>query len=1332
VSRALRSLAAACRLGFALLLVAGPARAASEPDWARLEAAYQTQWRELASRAELASSRLPMPPLDDAGRSRAFEELAALVENEPGRRSAILLLDGDGVAQAWAGTGLLQEPPARELPRRGLDYRVGFASATLVAVVPLGEATRPWRVVAGVSLPTDHLPAGWVDETHSTRYRWSLLDTTVVSAAPATGRRTVSAPGAPMLLVEAQEAPPEPARGLPWGRLGLGLLGLALAAVSARGFTGRAASGGSRWRAALPGLAAVLPLALATGASGPAALFALAGCAVAAAAWVFGGRLARLGASGLAVVAGLFAATAAAWLFQLGHRQWDHGSHGLGAHGLGPIDLGATLIGSAEEMCLRLGLTAFVAGALGLAAVRPTSAPPSRRARFAWVALLVALTAGTLLAESPLLALAALAGVGLATTSWLASRPASPGVSWIAAFLALASLAAALCWEVPHRALARAELGERLAWMGPPSPGQLAALALDIERELQGLDLAELVLRPLEGVDRRDLAYSLWRRSPLAHKNALSALVIEPEIGNGEETFFAFGLPLDEQQRFDPASPAWRALSLPPWDELSLAGEVQLLAAGVPWGRARWWLVPRPGFRLGEEEAPGQLLVELLRGSPGDPRSPDGLPKGVLYALYPQGTGPALTSPWPGQPPPRSAVLEGGSDVRRVRAPSGPAWVAAREAEDGIEALFLPALSGLTALERLGNFAASVAWFLAAAAALLLVLALPRPAMRELVSRATRSYARRLILVYAALLLVPFLLLNVVLLRTVQARLDRDQRSGGEQALAAAKREVAERIAREAPGFVLDTLLSTQYLDNLARLVDHDVNVYFESEQIAASSAELFAAGLLPRRIPGEVFSRLALEEGGLASRLDRSFTPPFLELYSPVELPGEPASANGIVLSVPLLAQQEEAAGVLEALSRRALVVSTALLGLLFFVGGRLASSFTRPIQQLVDGTRRIAAGAPSLEVRPTELELAALGRAIDDMAGRIAAAREALLREKKVAEQMVEHITSGVVSLDADGRVLLRNRMAAELLGVTIGERLVDRLAERPELEAVRAFVRAAEERETAQPSSGSARLAAAAGEREWALVWVPLPGEGEPSAILVVEDVTEVFRGQRLAAWAEMARIIAHEIKNPLTPIRLTTEHLRRVHEGDRAYFDEIFDRCTVNILRQVDELQLIASEFSTYSRIPRMEARDGDLRGVLASLVEAYQAAPPPGIEVRHTSPPEPVAARFDEKLLSRALRNLLENAVRASSVGGVVEVALELHGDLAVILVADRGPGVPPELLARIFDPYFSTHDSGTGLGLPIARRIAEEHGGSIGARNREGGGLAVEIRIPLR
>ncbi|HEX4955559.1 MAG TPA: ATP-binding protein [Thermoanaerobaculia bacterium] len=1288
-------------------LASRPGPAARDPERWRSEAtvAYQTLWSGLEARAREVRSRLPGKPGDPAERQAAFGVLAASLAGEETERASLLLVDPDGEAWAWAGNGLAHEPGPGQIPASGRFHTTGFAAVTLAAVEPLGAERRPWRVVAGRSLATDRLPFAPPGGEAPAAFRWSLLPPEV--SAPAVPTSFVIAPtGLPRMVIsplpeQVPAAPSPPA----WRRAAWGLLALA-AALSARTLLA-----GTAMVVAL-GLAAGLPLWLALAA---AAALAVATAAVArwraqerhpASRW----RWLRRGWGGGAV---MIAVTASCALIQAQ---------------VGPLDLGGQLFGSAPELAIKLLIAALVTAGLAFAAGRPEpEAPPAWPGTGIGTAMLMLLLGAMTLGQPGLPFAFLVVGVILGA-NWLGRQDRRAGAGVTAALIGFSALAAALSWETTYRLDLRAEVAAALPRMAPPPPAQMDAFATAVNQTLGGPDLEAVALSSISGLDRRDLAYALWQRSPLSRRNALSALIVEPF--EGVPSLFSFGMPLDEVRGVQWHGAAWAYLSLPVWDGLRREGEVSLSAGGRPWGRARWWLAPRPGFLLGERPMSERVLLELLEGTPGDPRSPVGLPSGAEFALYPP-SGRALLAPWTDLPPVPPALEREQATTVRVTTPAGRAWAFSRRAEDGYEVLYLPALGPIPALERVGAFAASVVLFVALAALVLLAVALPRRAVRDLAQRALRSYPRRLLLFFAVLVLVPLLLLNLVLLRTVEARLQRDQRERGEQALAAAERAVSTMILSREPGFDLLTALDSEYLKSLSRLVDHDVNVYFATEILSSSTSELFTAGLLPRRIPGEVFARLSFLGFGHATRLNRAVGTPYLELYTPVRPPGAGEEEARLFLSVPLLAQQEEAAEVLTALERRALVVSTALIGLLVVLGGRLAASFARPIQLLVEGTRRIAAGATSVGVTPDEQELAALSAAIDDMAGRIAAGREALLREKTVAERMVENVTAGIVSLDRDLSVLLRNRVAAELLGVGVGDSLPVSLAAQERLAPLLAFVEECLGAAGEATRQQAVKIDAEGAEREWTLVWVPLPGPGEPSAILVVEDVTEVFRGQRLAAWAEMARIIAHEIKNPLTPIRLTAEHMRLVWQRDREHFDEIFDRCAGNILTQVEELQQIASEFSTYSRIPRMEALRADLRPALHRLLDGYRTAPPDGLRFALTLPAEPVMVRFDERLLGRALRNLLENAVRASAGGGTIEASLAAEEGEAVLTIADRGPGVEPEILGRIFDPYFSTHDTGTGLGLPIARRIVEEHGGSIVARRREGGGLAVEIRMPL-
>ncbi len=1282
---------------------------ASRAEWkGQARQAYASLCDDLRGEAAAAAAALGKPADTPSARLAAFGQLARIEtgDAEKGRR-ALLLLDPDGVPVAWAGEGLLHELPA-EIPRSGLAYRASFSAVTLLAIHPLDQAGRPWRVVAGASFATDALPFGDAGPA-----RWTLAGSPAEAVG---GADLVTLPGAPVLVVERAPAAARPAR-WPADRLAWACIGLALLSVAILRFLTLALGGGGASAEPHP-VRLVAPLALAglialgAAAAVPARAFGvlLAGLAVAAAGgWSRAGLGARVPAW-LKGAGALLLLVLAAWGLQ---RFW------------GPLDLAGGIFASAEILALRLGFTAAAFGLFCLA--RPRSEPSTPRDLTAWTAAAL-LLGGAALCDQPFLAVPLLL-TGSAAAALYAEPRRLREAAGLAGLILMSAFAAAGSWETAYRLRLREYAGgELLARLSPPTRDQIASVSREISGYFETLDLARVIPRVPAGLERQDLAYALWKDSPLARHHSLSALVVQT-AGSPAASSFSFGMPLTDQGLVDPDPGRWEDLRLPLWEDLLISGVVPLRIAGRPWARVRYWLVPRPGFEIHGWRRLSEVDVGLLRGGPvAGPVEEIAQP--ALYALYtPDGR--SSLSPWEEEPPlpARLRRAPGRLTQALVETPAGPARAWARLSSQGWEVVYLPFLRPLDALERTGNWSVGVVILLLIAAPPILLLALPRAAFRDQLRRTVRSYSKRLMIVYTVLLLVPLLLLYLVLVRSIQERLHRDQQAAGEAALSSAQQVLGERLLTLPPGFGVDTVFGDRLLIDLSGIVRHEVNLYWGSAIHASSRHELFTAGLLPKRIPGETYRRLALLGYGLSSRLNRVGETTYLEMYAPLRVPGGSPGNERLFLSVPLLAQQEEGARQLGQLRRQGLLVTAALFALLVAVGRRLASNFTRPLMQLVEGTRRIAAGAPSLDLAPTELELASLVEAVDEMARRIADARERLVREKQVVERMVENITSGVVSLDRERRVLMHNRVAAELLGSRVGESLEETVARSALLAPVGEFLRSA----GAEMARATVRLAGkdGEGEREWALVWVPVPGSGEPSALLVVEDATEVLRGQRLLAWAEMARMIAHEIKNPLTPIRLSAEHMREVYEHDPDHFGRVFERCTSNILAQVDELRTIASEFSAYSSIPRIDPKPADLVASMAELVEGYRAAPPAGVAVEFEAASASVLTRFDARLLQRAVRNLIENALRASAGGGRVVVRVEQTDGLTRIAVRDSGPGVPPDLLPRIFDPYFSTHDSGTGLGLPIARRIAEEHGGGITARNRREGGLEVTVTLPV-
>jgi signal transduction histidine kinase len=226
-------------------------------------------------------------------------------------------------------------------------------------------------------------------------------------------------------------------------------------------------------------------------------------------------------------------------------------------------------------------------------------------------------------------------------------------------------------------------------------------------------------------------------------------------------------------------------------------------------------------------------------------------------------------------------------------------------------------------------------------------------------------------------------------------------------------------------------------------------------------------------------------------------------------------------------------------------------------------------------------------------------------------------------------------------------------------------------------------------------------------------------------------ELERSHRLAAWADMARQVAHDIKNPLTPIQLNAEHLRRVHEDRNAPLGRVLDECVNNILTQVRLLRQIASEFSSFASSPTVKPRPEALDRVIAEVVTPYRTGLKGQVAVEEDVPATLPPVNVDKAVLARALTNIIENALHAMPAGGVLRLsAREIDSDWVELAVADSGVGMDAAALSRIFEPYFSTRASGTGLGLTIAKRNIELHGGTIAVESVRGEGTTVRMTLP--
>ena len=1309
---------------------------------------YRATWDRLEQAAGKLSQALSAVEFQSNGlRLELFRLLQANAEvlDDPvlGGRATALIFDADGEAVAWHGPGMLHEPSTGAWSEDGRSWHQADTSISLWTTTTPAHATPGWRLVVGISFALQPFPfaapTGPVD--------WALADP---GATPPAGYAVLGR-DAPVLWMRSGEGTDlggqehdavggqkhdADAGGLDWtARTAIfswaiillwGALHLLVPSDRPWGMPKWAARG---WACALSVLGS-WGVAAAGGSTPSAAL--IAAVATGGLAWILAVKI-----GGQQETAG--PPREARGILQ---RWWPCLQGGLGFMGLvlvawlaqghlGPMNLSGEQGLSPDAVALRW---AFGALALGVLLTLPTGRGPTRTLLpIAWSGLLVA-AAGH---DHPWLAISAAVFGSIGFSLWWSRTDERGSPARLGVLALAASLMAGCAWQIAERAVLRQQIAEvYLPLVVPPVDDDLNGILLELQAHFETRDPVQARWSgqaTAPSSSREDLAFRLWLQSPLPKRDGLSALVVEGF--DGRRSSFSFGLPLGDDGEPLPGVGRLRVPQTPSWTE-KVYGEVELYDEQSSWeGRIRYWFLPRPGFRIGNNELE-ELERNLVREKPrGD--TADGLPRGVEYAYF-SPAGRALAGPWETLPPLPAELIERGAARGRVETPDGPSLCWIEGDDEGLTVLFLPILDPRSGLERVGFVALTMFPALMAVAWLIWLIPSTRTGLMELLRDSLRSYSKRLILVYTVLLLVPLVTLNLILLRSFSERLQQEQLNDAQRAMVSARELLVNFLNGLEPGIAIETHVNRALLEWMSDLVQHQVNLYWGSLIFQSSQQELFTSGLLPRRIPGEIFTRLTLLGHGMELRRRRAGDLAYLEIYAPLDVPGVVSSQKELFVSVPLLEKEEAAERQLHALQRRALLVTSALFGLLLAVGSRLTRGFTRPIVELIAGTRSIARGEPFPEVRPKETELSALAEAIATMARQVDESRRGLVQEKRFVERVVANITSAVVSLDHEYRVAFQNDVARDLLGTKLGEPIEQRLAADEMLSPLREFWLAARENKAQAVAQVKLRPGGETVDiREWTLTWVPIPGDADPAALLVVDDDTETLRGQRLEAWAEMARIIAHEIKNPLTPIQLSAEHLRQVRRSQPDRFDEIFDRCTDNILSNVAELRAIASEFSIYSRIPAAKLESADLGEAMAELAASYRDAAEHGVSMELVSPEQPVIARFDEKLLGRAVRNLLENAYRAAApTQGTVELRVRVEGgehepETAVVEVCDSGPGVDPQKLNRIFEPYFSTYETGTGLGLAIVRRIVDEHGGEVGARNRPGGGLSVIIRIPL-
>ena len=414
--------------------------------------------------------------------------------------------------------------------------------------------------------------------------------------------------------------------------------------------------------------------------------------------------------------------------------------------------------------------------------------------------------------------------------------------------------------------------------------------------------------------------------------------------------------------------------------------------------------------------------------------------------------------------------------------------------------------------------------------------------------------------------------------------------------------------------------------------------------------------------------------------------------------------------------------------------VVSLLLLAGAIWAALRLATRLATPIGRLAQAAERVGEGDLSARVAVVGApdELAGLARAFNRMAGQLGVQQRALMqageqmdRRRQLTEAVLAGVSAGVLSVDGAGVVRLLNASAAELLGLgeaAAGARL-ETIA--PELAAM------LDGAEAGRETRGEVAIARGANTQTLA-VRVVRPGADAEGAVVTFDDISAQLADQRRAAWADVARRIAHEIKNPLTPIQLSAERLQRKYGAEIVSDPATFAALTSTIVRQVGDLRRMVDEFSAFARMPAPEFAWGDA-GALAREAVLLQEVAWPGI-VFAVRAERSAPMLCDRRQIARALTNVLQNAAQAVAArqeqhGGAGHVTLDVTAapGAVTLTITDDGPGLPVEGRARLTEPYVTTRARGTGLGLAIVKKIVEEHDGVLDMGDAPGGGAVVTM-----
>ena len=435
--------------------------------------------------------------------------------------------------------------------------------------------------------------------------------------------------------------------------------------------------------------------------------------------------------------------------------------------------------------------------------------------------------------------------------------------------------------------------------------------------------------------------------------------------------------------------------------------------------------------------------------------------------------------------------------------------------------------------------------------------------------------------------------------------------------------------------------------------------------------------------------------------------------------------------------------------------MISTTSLLAAIWAGMWFAGRFVAPIRRLIAGAQEISRGnlAVALPEKRGEGDLRRLSETFNHMTRELKGQQDALVttnaqlsERRNFIEAVLSGVSAGVIGLDSSDRVTLLSRSTERLLGVSsadaAGKPVLDVMPELAEVMAAR--------EDTGLKAKGQHEIKKQVGddERTFAVkITRERAGEGDVGSVVTIDDISELVQAQRTSAWADVARRIAHEIKNPLTPIQLSAERLRNKFSKQVTENRDLFETLTQTIERQTGVIKNMVDEFASFARMPAPQMADADLRAVVQEAGVLFRETNK-DIDFKLELPPAPVRTRFDQRLISQAVTNLVKNATEAiegfgaaqgrpAGYRGQIDVRLVPATDRVMIEVIDNGIGLPKQNRSRLLEPYVTTRAKGTGLGLAIVQKIVEQHAGTIALEDApltasRARGALVRVTLPLR